>query len=72
MPLFNINELADHLTFTSDFRWSNRNPISAGLFLTRVNRAQNEYLQLQYNSIYTGNLSELGSEIPINPSPPLI
>ncbi|MCW2473139.1 NEL-type E3 ubiquitin ligase domain-containing protein [Candidatus Symbiopectobacterium sp. NZEC151] len=69
MPYSHVNELADHLTFTSDARWSNRNPIRAGIFLTRVNRAQNEYLQLQYNAIYPGNLSELSHEIPISAPP---
>lgn len=69
MPFPHVNELADHLTFTPDSIWSNRNPIRAGIFLTRVNRAQNELLQLRYNDIYAGNLSEFGSEIPISATP---
>lgn len=67
MPYTNINKSADHPTFTSDSRWRNRHPIIAGFFLTRVARAQNDYLQLQYNPLYTGNLSELGSEISRTP-----
>lgn len=67
MPYTNFNKSADHPTFISGSRWRNRHPIITGFFLTRVARAQNDYLQLQYNSLYTENLSELRSEISITP-----
>lgn len=66
MPLATINELAVRFVQRSDSTASSRNPIRANIFLTRLNRAQNEQLQLQYSAIYSENSSIPNNEIPIN------
>lgn len=69
MPTTSTHPLTARLTLPSDSRLSNRNPIAENIFLTSVNQARNENLQLQYRRIYSNDLSTFSREISTSPPP---